>query len=102
VSAPETEVPKALNGEKKLDHITVYPEDKTEMDRLFGRNVSYAKRQQAILDVVKRERLVDKVRRKILGAAEAVSEGVYLVDHGQTTEAPSSDEELTPPTPPAA
>jgi hypothetical protein len=69
--------------EKKLDHITVYPEDKKEMDRLFGDNVSYAKRQHAIVEIIKRERLVDKVRRKILSPLDDVYLLLYHFSRGE-------------------
>jgi hypothetical protein len=65
--------PPPKNGDstgKKLDHIIVYSDDKREMDRLFGESTSYAKRQKAILTVIKRERLVEKVRRQVLGGIE--------------------------------
>ncbi len=68
-------MPAAETPDKKLDQIVVYSDDKREMDRLFGDSVSYAKRQKAILAVVKRERLVEKIRRQVLGSLE----GAYLV-----------------------
>ena len=64
-------MPAAETPDKKLDQIVVYSDDKREMDRLFGDSVSYAKRQKAILAVVKRERLVEKIRRQVLGSLEA-------------------------------
>jgi len=73
--------------EKKLEHVYIWKKDRDEADRLFGDSTSHARRFNAILDVIKRERLVEKVRRQVLGGLEAV----YLV---------SSEEEDTGEVPP--
>ena len=67
---------------KELDHILIYREDRDESDRLFGRSISHAKRQSAIMDVIKRERMVEKVKRRLLTMereTEAAARAVYLL-----------------------
>jgi hypothetical protein len=60
-----------------------------ELDRLLGDNVSYPKRVRGMIEVIKRERLIEKVRRKILGTEEILS--------GITRTLPEDESELVEP-----
>ncbi len=75
-SATEKPAPKESPADDPLKTIAVRREDAKEADRLFGDSTSYARRFGAILDVIKRERLVEKVRRQILGGLETVADEV--------------------------
>jgi hypothetical protein len=57
-----------------LKPVNVYKDDAEETDRILGSNVSWAKRYREMLKLVKRERLVDKLRRAILGVEEATGQ----------------------------
>lgn len=61
---------------KQLPQIAIYPEDKEDLDDIFGQNVSYPKRIRAMIGLIREQRLVEKARRRILGAMEPLAEGV--------------------------
>ncbi len=54
---------------KELQHVLIYKEDREEAERLYGKNVSFAKRYHEQIETEKRERLVEKIRRKLLGGS---------------------------------
>ncbi len=62
--------------EDPLKHVTIYKDDAEETERLFGDSTSWARKFRAMKDVIKRERLVEKVRRQILGGLETVADEV--------------------------
>jgi hypothetical protein len=78
VSAPESAVedPPTKNLDNELRQVALYKKDKEEMDRLFGDSTSYARKVHEMLKVVRRERLIDKVRRAILGVSDTIEDAV--------------------------
>ncbi|HEV2166754.1 MAG TPA: hypothetical protein VGS23_07275 [Thermoplasmata archaeon] len=98
MAEPSTAVANGDPSSGDLEHILVYRRTKNEYDRLLGRNISNPKKQEAILDVLKRERLIEKVKRRMIGVEEALesfasdvtsSERRIIGDSGQRSKVPS-------------
>jgi len=70
-----------------LKHVTIYKGDADETRRIVGDSTSWARKYRAAIQIIKRERLIEKWRRALLDGIEAV----YLV---------SSEEEDTGEVPP--
>jgi hypothetical protein len=63
-------------GPKSLKNVVIYKEDADEMDALWGNGISYARRWRAILELIKKERLVERVRGRITRVAELGEEAL--------------------------
>jgi hypothetical protein len=61
--------------EDPLKHVAIYKEDADETRRILGDSTSWARKYRAAIEIIKRERLVEKWRRQLLVGLE----GVYLV-----------------------
>lgn len=81
--------------ENGLKSVAIYRRDDRRLDQIAGDSVSTAKKVEAILDVIQRERLVEKVRRKILGVAEAGEEVLRRITPAEPAPSPSESHSKT-------
>jgi hypothetical protein len=69
------------NGKNEYTTVTIKRSTKDKLDRIGGSTPSYDSTIGSMADVVQRERLVEKVRRGILGVAEAVEDAAGRITH---------------------
>lgn len=65
-----------LKAKKEWTNVRISRATKRKLDQIGGKAPSYDATIEGISDVVTRERLIEKVRRKILGVADLLESGI--------------------------